>query len=161
MTDFDNVFDYGNALTYIEQCMDLANSRIAAFENKYNSLCNVGNACMAIVCSEMCDSLFKKEMSEKQFNCWANIKSEITYVKDLDANSKSTLMEFYNESNLTMKYPLMLRLPKNVKNGLIEDAANITMEIQSSNGLSELLTNAILNKYPAMCGIGRIGHKLE
>lgn len=160
MTDFDNIFDYANALVYIDQCMDLANSRMIAFENEYNSLCGVGNACMDIVSTQMSDCLFKKEMSARQCNCWANMKSEIIYVSNLDANAKSDLLDFYNASNLTIKYPLMLRLPKNVKMGLVEDAANITQEIQASNGMAEILTNAILNKYPAMCGIGRIGHKL-
>jgi hypothetical protein len=161
MLEFDKVFDYSNALIYIDQSLELANARINAFDKKCKELCNISVSCTEALCTEMCDAEFKKKMSKKQRNCWENMKSEIIHVQNLDLNSKNTLLEFYYASNLRSKHPLMIRLPKNVKMGLVKDAEKITKEIQSTSNVTvELLTNALLNKYPAMCGIGRIGHKL-
>ena len=165
MSNFDNIFDYGNVKNFY-------NGKIASYQNDIQNanieLATFANASpeFQIIANSNVTFLQNLKMCRiESINRIGNVISEINVIENLPSDSKNVFCQFYETCiepfHIETKRTWMRHLIMNTSD-LIGPMGNILANIESkSNTEIMCLTDAVLRKYPVKrCTAGFVQVKI-
>jgi hypothetical protein len=153
---FDTLFDYGNAITFVDNLIDHANIQKNIVINELANIeSNFGNSNVyANIINPKISSLnYKKILYEGVHDEYSNLKAEINSVVSLPQTDKNILANLYSnimmlderETNDVNNY-FMVRMPYN-KDDMIIKGNIILSDVSLTQTQKKCLAEALTSKY--------------